>query len=196
MAVMDSAGGTADDTIRRTLKLVFGLVPIVAGLDKFTDLLVQWNKYLAPPIAHLLPMTPRFFMHLVGIIEIVAGVGVLLTPWTRLFAWIVALWLLGIAVNLVVVVVNAGHMRVDPGLELVGPPELYRYGVWGQYMVAGPHTRLNWLSDWIQLPGPLGRVFPQAYSPGDLVSCAGLALVLFRLTRPREVRRRGGITIP
>ena len=102
MAVMDSAGGTADDTIRRTLKLVFGLVPIVAGLDKFTDLLVQWNKYLAPPIAHLLPMTPRFFMHLVGIIEIVAGVGVLLTPWTRLFAWIVALWLLGIAVNLVI----------------------------------------------------------------------------------------------
>src|SRR5947207_6624020 len=102
MAVMDSAGGTADDTIRRTLKLVFGLVPIVAGLDKFTDLLVQWDKYLAPPIAHLLPMTPRFFMHLVGIIEIVAGVGVLLTPWTRLFAWIVALWLLGIALNLVI----------------------------------------------------------------------------------------------
>src|SRR5207248_10202428 len=60
MAVMESAGGTADDTIRRTLKLVFGLVPIVAGLDKFTDLLVQWDKYLAPPIAHLLPMTPRF----------------------------------------------------------------------------------------------------------------------------------------
>ena len=44
MAVMDSAGGTADDTIRRTLKLVFGLVPIVAGLDKFTDLLVQWDN--------------------------------------------------------------------------------------------------------------------------------------------------------
>jgi uncharacterized membrane protein YphA (DoxX/SURF4 family) len=102
MAAMDSASRTADDTIRRTLKLVFGLVPIVAGLDKFTDLLVQWDKYLAPPIAHLLPMTPRFFMHLVGIIEIVAGAGVLLTPWTRLFAWIVGLWLLGIALNLIV----------------------------------------------------------------------------------------------
>jgi uncharacterized membrane protein YphA (DoxX/SURF4 family) len=102
MAVMDSAGGTADDTIQRTLKLVFGLVPIVAGLDKFTNLLVQWEKYLAPPIAHLLPMTPRFFMHLVGIIEILAGVGVLLTPWTRLFAWIVGLWLLGIALNLII----------------------------------------------------------------------------------------------
>src|SRR5207237_1397714 len=118
------------------------------------------------------------------------------TTWHRDRFQGIELVALGIAVNLVVVVVNAGHMPVDPGLEHVGPPELYRYGVWGQYMVAGPHTRLNWLSDWIQLPGPLGRVFPQAYSPGDLVSCAGLALVLFRLTRPREVRRRGGITIP
>src|SRR5947199_3743730 len=102
MAVMDSAGGTSDDTIRRTLKLVLGLVPIVAGLDKFTNLLVHWDKYLAPPIAHLLPMTPRFFMHLVGIVQIVAGAGVLLTPWTRLFAWIVGLCLLVIALNLVV----------------------------------------------------------------------------------------------
>ena len=102
MAVMDSALGTTDDVVRRTLKLVFGLVPIVAGLDKFIDLLVQWEKYLAPSIAHLLPMTPRTFMHLVGIIEIVAGVGVLLTPWTRLFAWIVGLWLLGIALDLII----------------------------------------------------------------------------------------------
>src|SRR5437764_14663177 len=102
MAVMDSAGGTADDTIRRTLKLVYGLVPIVAGLDKFTNLLVQWDKYLAPPIASVLPMSPHSFMLLVGVIEIVAGLGVLLTPWTRVFAWIVGLWLLGIATDLVI----------------------------------------------------------------------------------------------
>ena len=101
MAAMDSTSGTADDTVRRTLKLVLGLVPIVAGLDKFIDLLVHWDKYLAPSIAHLLPFSPRSFMHLVGIVEIVAGVGVLLTPWTRLFAWIVGLWLLGIALNLI-----------------------------------------------------------------------------------------------
>lgn len=102
MAVMNSASGTTDETIHRTLKLVFGVVPIVAGLDKFSNLLVQWDKYLAPPIAHLLPMTPRFFMYLVGIIEIVAGLGVLLTTWTRVFALIVGLWLLGIALNLVI----------------------------------------------------------------------------------------------
>src|SRR5207249_3917057 len=83
-----------------TLKLTFGLVPIVAGLDKFTNLLVQWEKYLAPPIAHMVP--PHGFMLLVGVIEIIAGIGVLLTPWTKLFAWVVAAWLWCIALNLVI----------------------------------------------------------------------------------------------
>ena len=83
-----------------TLKLTFGLVPIVAGLDKFTNLLVQWEKYIAPPFAHLVP--PHGFMMLVGVIEIVAGVGVLLTPWTKLFAWVVAVWLWCIALNLII----------------------------------------------------------------------------------------------
>ena len=85
-----------------TLKIVFGVVPIVAGLDKFFNLLVAWEKYLARPFASILPMSPSGFMHLVGIIEIVAGIGVLFTPWTRLFAWIVAIWLWCIAINLIV----------------------------------------------------------------------------------------------
>src|SRR5438067_9440993 len=88
-------------TVYRTLKIVFGLVPIVAGLDKFTNLLVHWDRYLAPAIANVIPMKPSSFMHVVGIIEIVAGIGVLLTPWTRVFAWIVGLWLIGIALDLV-----------------------------------------------------------------------------------------------
>src|SRR5713101_6256183 len=66
-----------------TLKIVFGLVPIVAGLDKFTNILVHWERYLAPALANLIPMRPSAFMHVVGIIEIVAGIGVLLTPWRR-----------------------------------------------------------------------------------------------------------------
>lgn len=94
----DSARGV----VWSTLRIVFGLVPIVAGLDKFTNLLTAWERYLAPAIAHLIPMTPSAFMHVVGVIEIVAGIGVLFTPWTRLFAWIVGLWLLGIALNLVI----------------------------------------------------------------------------------------------
>jgi hypothetical protein len=102
----------------------------------------------------------------------------------------------GIALNLIVVVANGGHMPVARGLPHVGPPQFYQYGVWGQYMLAGPGTRLNWLADWIQLPPPIGRVFPQAYSPGDLVSCVGLAVVLFLITRPERSHERGPLQFP
>jgi uncharacterized membrane protein YphA (DoxX/SURF4 family) len=84
------------------LKLCFGLVPIVAGLDKFTDLLVMWPKYIAPAFASLIPFSPQTFMGIVGVIEIIAGIGVLLTPWTRVFAWIVGIWLCCISLNLIV----------------------------------------------------------------------------------------------
>lgn len=99
---------TAAGTVWWTLRIVFGLVPIVAGLDKFTNLLCDWSSYLAPVFARMIPLAPHTFMHLVGIIEIVAGIGVLLTPWTRVFAWIVGLWLIGIAINLVA----GGHYDV------------------------------------------------------------------------------------
>ena len=98
-----TASTSNDSAIGRvwwTLRLVFGLVPIVAGLDKFTNLLVQWDKYLAPGFS--LGISPHAFMLIVGIIEIIAGIGVLLTPWTRVFAWIVGIWLLGIALDLIV----------------------------------------------------------------------------------------------
>jgi len=88
------------DTVWLTLRLVFGLVPIVAGLDKFTNLLVDWSKYLAPFMAQMVP--PHGFMMLVGVIEIVAGIGVLFTPWTKVFAWIVGIWLIGIALDLLI----------------------------------------------------------------------------------------------
>jgi uncharacterized membrane protein YphA (DoxX/SURF4 family) len=81
------------------LRITFGAVPIVAGLDKFTNLLTDWEKYLSPLIANLLPFSPTTFMLIVGIIEIVAGV-VVLTRWTRLGAYVVAAWLVSIAVNL------------------------------------------------------------------------------------------------
>ncbi len=83
----------AADAVWRTMRVVFGVVPIVAGLDKFTNLLVDWQKYLAPPFAHIVPA--HAFMLVVGIIEIVAGIGVLFTPWTKTFATIVGVWLAG-----------------------------------------------------------------------------------------------------
>jgi uncharacterized membrane protein YphA (DoxX/SURF4 family) len=83
-----------------TLRFTFGIVPIVAGLDKFSNLLVDWTKYLAPPIAQVVPA--HGFMVVVGLIEIVAGAAVLFSPWTKIFAAVVGLWLLGIAVDLVI----------------------------------------------------------------------------------------------
>src|SRR5687768_6349213 len=80
------------------LRWTYGLVPIVAGADKFMHLLTDWDKYLAPQIANMLPMLPHSFMFIVGIIEIIAGVLVLIKP--RLGSVIVALWLFGIAINL------------------------------------------------------------------------------------------------
>ena len=83
----------------RILKVLYGVVPIVAGLDKFTNLLTDWSRYVAPPVARLLPFSPETFMGIVGVIEIAAGVLVL-SKFTRWAALIVSAWLVGIALNL------------------------------------------------------------------------------------------------
>jgi hypothetical protein len=80
------------------LKLTFGIVPIVAGLDKFTDLLANWESYIHPGVAAMLPFSPHTFMMIVGVIEIVAGVIVLLRP--AIGGLIVAAWLTLIALTL------------------------------------------------------------------------------------------------
>lgn len=81
------------------LRLVFGLVPIVAGLDKFTNLLANWQGYLSPLAVRLLPLSPGAFMGLVGVVEIAVGIGVL-SGFARVFGWVAAGWLLAIALNL------------------------------------------------------------------------------------------------
>jgi uncharacterized membrane protein YphA (DoxX/SURF4 family) len=88
------------DSIYRPLWLTYGLVPLLAGLDKFLNLLTDWPKYLSPLIAGMLPVSAETFMYAVGVIEIVVGLMVL-TRWTRLGAWIAAAWLVLIALNLV-----------------------------------------------------------------------------------------------
>lgn len=87
-------------SIQQTLRFTFGLVPIVAGLDKFTNVLTQWTHYLAPSLVRLQPFTPEAFMKIVGVIEIVAGICVLIKP--RLGSAIVAAWLVLIALTLVI----------------------------------------------------------------------------------------------
>jgi uncharacterized membrane protein YphA (DoxX/SURF4 family) len=80
------------------LRLCYGLVPIVAGADKFTNLLTDWSQYLPEMVSGMLPFDPGVFMMIVGVIEIVAGLAVL-TKLTRLGGYVVAVWLVLIAVN-------------------------------------------------------------------------------------------------
>ncbi|HZZ85089.1 MAG TPA: DoxX family protein [Anaeromyxobacteraceae bacterium] len=82
------------------LRIAFGVVPIVAGLDKFTNLLTDWAGYLSPLAKQLLPVSPQTFMHLAGIIEVVVGLAVL-TRFTRIAAYVACAWLVCIALNLV-----------------------------------------------------------------------------------------------
>src|SRR5947207_1652717 len=76
----------------------FVLAPLVAGLDKFFNFLVDWSQYLAPRIAQMLPLTPQLFMRAMGVVEIIAALIVAFKP--RIGGYIVALWLWAIIVNL------------------------------------------------------------------------------------------------
>ncbi len=89
---------SATHTVARVLTLTYGLVPIVAGLDKFTNLLTNWEAYLAPGLVKMLPFSAHTFMLIVGIIEITAGALVLFRP--RVGAWVVMAWLIAIGLTL------------------------------------------------------------------------------------------------
>ncbi len=80
------------------LRIAFTVAPIVFGADKFANVLVNWEKYLAPWIRHASPLSATHTMYVVGVIEILAGVAVALKP--RYAAYIVAAWLGGIIINL------------------------------------------------------------------------------------------------
>jgi uncharacterized membrane protein YphA (DoxX/SURF4 family) len=80
------------------LRTVFTVAPILFGLDKFTNLMTDWPRYLAPWIEGILPGDASTAMYIVGVIEIAAGILVAVAP--RIGAYVVALWLAGIIVNL------------------------------------------------------------------------------------------------
>jgi hypothetical protein len=79
----------------------FVALPVIAGLDKFVHGLVNWEMYLAPRVQQLLPVSGANFMLAVGVIEIAAGVLVALQP--RIGGLVVACWLWGIIINLLLV---------------------------------------------------------------------------------------------
>ena len=88
----------------QVLRVAFFVGPFLAGLDKFFHLLTNWDQYLAPPAQHILGSFSHPFMLLAGVVEMIVGI-MILTRWTRIFAYIASLWLLLIAINLVV----SGH---------------------------------------------------------------------------------------
>lgn len=85
--------------VKKILTYTFGVVPIVAGLDKFTNILTHWDQYISGGFAKFLPFEASVFMLIVGVIEIAAGV---LVFWkTRIGAYVVAAWLVSIALTLI-----------------------------------------------------------------------------------------------
>ena len=98
------------------LRIGFTVAPIIAGVDKFLHLLVNWDQYL-PPIANtMLGGYGHEFMYIVGVVEIVAGIGVFLKP--KIFAYVVSAWLVLIILNLLMI---PGYFDValrDLGLAL------------------------------------------------------------------------------
>ncbi|MET0799595.1 MAG: hypothetical protein ABWZ53_00285 [Actinomycetota bacterium] len=80
------------------LRAAFTLAPILFGLDKFFNVMVDWPDYLAPWLDRLVPGTAQEFMYVVGAIEIVAGIVVAVSP--MFGGYLVAAWLGGIVVNL------------------------------------------------------------------------------------------------
>ncbi|MGZ4459611.1 MAG: hypothetical protein ACXVXB_13595 [Nocardioidaceae bacterium] len=99
-----NAGGRVGDPAYQAflvLRGAFTIAPIVFGADKFLHLLVNWDRYLAPAIAGLSPLSVHHTMYVVGVVEIVAGLVVALAP--RLGAPVVALWLAGIIVDLLLI---------------------------------------------------------------------------------------------
>lgn len=98
------------------LRIAFTVAPILAGADKFMHLLTNWDKYLAPQVNTMLGGNGHTFMLAVGVIEIVAGIGVFLKP--KIFGYVVGVWLLGIIGNLLMI---GGYYDValrDLGLSL------------------------------------------------------------------------------
>jgi len=87
-------------TVYTPLRLVYGVVPLLAGLDKFFNLLVDWRVYVSPPVEALLPFSATVFLYAVGVIEVAVGLLVL-TRWPKLGSYVAAAWLAAIAINLI-----------------------------------------------------------------------------------------------
>ena len=200
-----SASGAAPGGPAPMLLAVGGLVGLIAGLLTGGSVHSLLAKRLRWPLVVVAALVIRELEIRTPLGGAALGPAIFALSLAVLLAWaawhhdrLPGIWLVvvGIGMNLAVVLANGAHMPVAPDAIHTGPAQLRQHGTFAQYVLAGPDTRLGWLGDWIVLPGPLGRLFPQAYSPGDLVSTVGLAVVLFLTTRPtaKKKTRMGAIT--
>jgi uncharacterized protein DUF5317 len=169
--------------------LVIGvLVGVATGgkLGNLSTLRFRWPYFvlgvlLVKEVVLLTPLSRIDGMQFVYAASLAALVG-----WT---IWhlnlLPGVWLVsvGTALNLLVVLANGGRMPVSQELAARGSHLLVDRGFIGQYVLMGPHTNLSWLADWLALPGPIGAVLPEAYSPGDFVAALGIAVVSFLATK-------------
>jgi uncharacterized membrane protein YphA (DoxX/SURF4 family) len=81
------------------LRLAYGLVPLLAGLDKYANILTDWERYVSPLVASLLPVRVETFLHIVGVVEVAVGLAVLFGL-TRLGGLIAMAWLAAISLQL------------------------------------------------------------------------------------------------
>jgi uncharacterized membrane protein YphA (DoxX/SURF4 family) len=87
------------DQVWWALRIGLGVGPFLAGLDKFFNLLADWNTYLSPLAERVLPIGGPTFLHVVGVVEMVVGLAIL-GRWTRLGAYAAMAWLVVVAANL------------------------------------------------------------------------------------------------
>jgi uncharacterized membrane protein YphA (DoxX/SURF4 family) len=83
-----------------SLRIGLGLMALLAGIDKFFNLLTDWTMYVSPLAEWALPLSPDVLMQAVGVVEVAVGIAIL-TAWTRIGAYVAAVWLTAVAVNLV-----------------------------------------------------------------------------------------------
>jgi hypothetical protein len=95
----DMVAATPARQAYQILHFAFVAAPLIAGIDKFSHVLVNWDQYLAPWIANLSPVGGHTLMQIIGIVEIIAALIVAFRP--RMGAWIVFAWMWGIIINLV-----------------------------------------------------------------------------------------------
>lgn len=180
-----------------------GLVGLVVGLLTGGDLRNLLQRRLRWPLVVIAAFVIRELEVRTPLGSAAWGPAIFALSLAVLLAWaawhhdrLPGIWLVvvGIGMNLLVVMVNGGRMPVALAAAHLGPAQLRDQGTFAQYALAGPDTHLGWLGDWIVLPPPIGLLFPQAYSPGDMVSVVGFAVVFFLATRPPRSARRRAIT--